>query len=194
MIRLRTFFLLLGLSTTTAVAGCAADAPEALSDDGEGAAIAEEQDLTAGGDWNCTGKEDHQRSSGGASVRTVRVAAHPAAGFDRFVMEFRRGDDPSSYLIRRQADPVFYGTGEGPGSRVAVKGDDGLAVIFLGETMEAAKGPKRLSVAGGTAIQEAAEYEDFESNVEWGLGTKKNACFKTFTLANPPRLVVDVKR
>jgi hypothetical protein len=31
-------------------------------------------------------------------------------------------------------------------------------------------------------------------HVAWALGTQRNPCFRTWTLANPPRLIVDVER
>lgn len=180
-------------------AGCAGSDESSTgdSDDAdEAAAIAEEQDLTTSEAWKCTGDIDHTNGrSNNTQLKKVRAAAHPEGGYDRFVMEFAKGGFPDMYLIHRQAEPVFYGPGEGEGSRFKVKGDDGLEVIFMGERGDfTPHGPDRIAVAGGKGILEAAEYEDFEANVSWGLGTKKNACVRSFTLANPPRLVVDVQR
>jgi hypothetical protein len=40
-------------------------------------------------------------------------------------------------------------------------------------------------------LKEARQTEDFEGYVSWGLGLSQPACMRTFTLVDPPRLVVD---
>jgi hypothetical protein len=51
-----------------------------------------------------------------------------------------------------------------------------------------------LTFANAKGIKEVAQYDQFEGNDEWALGTQKNPCFRTSTLLDPPRLIVDVKR
>ena len=55
-------------------------------------------------------------------------------------------------------------------------------------------GPRRFESTTTNVIQEAAQVEDFEGTVHWGLGLSNQVCFRVTRLADPPRLVVDVKR
>jgi hypothetical protein len=40
-------------------------------------------------------------------------------------------------------------------------------------------------------LNEARLTGDFEGYLSWGLGLSRAACLRTFTLLDPPRLVVD---
>jgi hypothetical protein len=165
-------------------------------DDGDDADRSEEgtsaEALSA---FRCDGTTDTNHSgigNGQGSLRTVRASAHPAQGFDRFVMEFERGVAPDAYVVAPQAGTVFYGTGE---NETHVEGQAGIAVIFQNSLMKSSyAGPRRLRVANAKGIKEVAQYDQFEGNDEWALGTQRNPCFRTFTLLDPPRLIVDVKR
>ncbi len=52
-------------------------------------------------------------------------------------------------------------------------------------------GPTDITHADFLVLKEARNTEDFVGYVSWGLGLAKAACMRTFTLADPPRLVVD---
>jgi hypothetical protein len=43
------------------------------------------------------------------------------------------------------------------------------------------------------SLAEVRVLEDFEGQVSLGLGVKQTACYRVSVLANPARLVIDVK-
>jgi hypothetical protein len=174
-----------------ALVGCAATpAGDDSVDLADEAVVSSSDALTS---FRCDATDDVSHSDGGegGSLRAIRASAHPEAGFDRFVMEFEPGVSPDAYLVKR-AGTVFINTAGDP---VRVEGQDGIAVIFMHGTMISTyHGPERIRFAGAKGIKEAVQYDQFEGNIEWGLGTQKNPCFRTTTLLDPPRLIVDVKR
>jgi hypothetical protein len=177
---------------TLGLVGCAAE-PASTGDDTEAVSVTEAGE-TALPAFRCDGStvESHDHSGDGGSLHAIRTSAHPAEGFDRFVMEFEPGVNPNAYIVAPQKGTSFFGTGE---DETTVRGVDGIAVIFMNSMMESSyTGPRRVSVANGKGMLEVAQYDQFEANDEWGIGTPKNACFRAFTLQSPPRLIVDVKR
>jgi hypothetical protein len=124
--------------------------------------------------------------TGVANVTTARVA--PQSGYDRFVLQF---DSPvPSYTVKRQATPVFS---NGPsGQTITLSGTSGVLVQVSSATgANTFTGPTDFTHAEYPVLKEARQTEDFEGHVSWGLGLGKNACLRSFTLADPARLVVD---
>jgi hypothetical protein len=187
--------LLVSCLAAPAVVGCAA-APTG-NESSESADLSDEaveSSTDALTSFRCDATDDtsHSTKGEGGSLHAVRASAHPEAGFDRFVMEFEPGVSPDDYLVTRNGGTVFYGTGE---QSTKVQGEDGIAVIFKnGEMLSTYHGPLRVRFADAKGIKEAAQYDQFEGNIEWALGTQRNPCWRTTTLQNPPRLIVDVKR
>lgn len=109
-------------------------------------------------------------------------------GYDRFVLQF---DSPvPTYTVKRQATPVFP---LGPsGQSITLSGTAGALV-----RVHSATGANTFSSSTDIThteylvLREARQTEDFEGYVSWGLGLTKQACLRTFTLTDPPRLVVD---
>jgi len=140
------------------------------------------------------------KPAGYGQITDVRATAHPE--YDRWVMEFEGDGGVPNFRVAKQANTSFTGPGEGPGSDFQLQGQAGLKVSVnpasgwdTGAGHPSFSGSRRFIVPGGTALTEAGEYEDFEGYVGWGLGLRSaNACFRAFKLANPPRLVVDVKK
>jgi hypothetical protein len=117
---------------------------------------------------------------------TGRVAQQ--AGFDRFVLQFDSA--VPTYTVKRQASPVF--TLGGSGQPVTLSGTAGALVRVHSATgANTFTGSTDLSHGEFPVLKEARQTEDFEGYVAWGLGLSKPACLRTFTLADPPRLVVD---
>ncbi len=189
-----SFLALVAFAASAAfITGCATDTIDQPDD--QATLADEESDLTSSAPFICDGKADQAHEPGKSGlVVAARAAAHPEGGYDRFVLQFQAGTQPKQYYVASEGSTSFPGTGEGTPLRV--KGEGGIRVVFQGSMMEGNgyAGAKRFSVANGTGIKEAAMIEEFESNAEWALGTKKSPCFRTTTLLNPPRLVVDVKR
>ncbi|MEO9048343.1 MAG: hypothetical protein ABI334_01850 [Candidatus Dormiibacterota bacterium] len=125
-------------------------------------------------------------ATGVANVVTARMAEQQ--GYDRFVLQF---DSPvPTYTVKRQATPVFP---LGPsGQSITLSGTAGALV-----RVHSATGANTFSSSTDIThteylvLREARQTEDFEGYVSWGLGLTKQACLRTFTLTDPPRLVVD---
>jgi hypothetical protein len=125
-------------------------------------------------------------STGNANVTGVRAAQQ--AGYDRFVMQFNT--KVPSYTVKRQAKPIFK-TG-GSGQPITLTGIAGVLVQVHSATGASSyTGPTDLSHPEFLVLSEAHLTEDFEGYVSWGLGLNRRACMRTFTLTDPPRLVVD---
>jgi len=124
--------------------------------------------------------------TGVANVVAARVA--PQAGYDRFVLQF--DSMVPTYSVKRQASPVFP---SGPsGQTLTLSGTSGVLVRVHSATgANTFTGPTDISHGEYPIVKEARQTEDFEGYVSWGLGLGKAACLRTFTLADPARLVVD---
>jgi hypothetical protein len=124
--------------------------------------------------------------TGVANVTAARVGQQ--AGFDRFVLQFDSA--VPSYSVKRQASPVF--TLGGSGQPITLSGTSGALVRVHSATgANTFTGSTDLSHGEYQVLKEARQTEDFEGYVAWGLGLSKQACMRTFTLIDPPRLVVD---
>jgi hypothetical protein len=123
---------------------------------------------------------------GVANVVTARVAAQ--VGYDRFVLQF--DSLVPSYTVKRQASPMFNAGASG--QTITLSGTSGALIKITSATGASTfTGPTDFTQAGFLVLKEARQTEDFERHVSWGMGLGKTACLRTFTLADPPRLVVD---
>ena len=124
--------------------------------------------------------------TGVANVVAARVA--PQAGYDRFVLQF--DSTVPSYTVKRQASPVFPSGASG--QTLTLSGTSGALVRVHSATgANTFTGSTDITHGEYQVLKEARQTEDFEGNVSWGLGLGKPACLRTFTLADPARLVVD---
>ena len=123
---------------------------------------------------------------GVANVVTARVSAQ--VGYDRFVMQF--DSLVPSYTVKRQASPAF--SAGASGQTISLSGTAGALIKVTSATgANTFTGPTDFTHAEYVLLKEARQTEDFEGHVSWGMGLGKPACLRTFTLADPPRLVVD---
>lgn len=116
------------------------------------------------------------------SVTAVRVGAQPA--FDRVVIDFSGG--VTSY----QVSYVDQITADGSGDPVPAQGAAFVQIALNGVTEPFPSGAQTPNLPGILQVVDAGL--GFEGTVSYGLGTTKAAGFRAFTLADPPRLVVDV--
>jgi hypothetical protein len=118
----------------------------------------------------------------------VRVAEHES--FDRIVLEFK-GTGTPGWSVHYVDEAVLEGSGE----RVPLDGDAVLDLSASGTVWPAPgyyDGPRRLEPATGVVddVYVAGTFEGY-TQVLVGIGGHR-VPFRTFTLAGPPRLVVDV--
>jgi hypothetical protein len=130
-------------------------------------------------------------SSGGnpgvASLTGIRLAEQ--IGYDRMVLQF--DSRVPSYTAKRQARPTFKSSGSG--QSVTLSGAAGLLVQIHSATAATYDGSKDVTHSDFSVLVEARVVDDFEGYLSWGLGLSRAACIRTFTLSNPPRLVIDLK-
>jgi hypothetical protein len=127
-----------------------------------------------------------------ALLRAVRTASHE--GFDRVVFEFGGARLPG-YHVEYVDKPVRQC---GSGAAVPVAGDAWLRVRLTPANAHTERGEatvKDLSRRTGYAnLKELKSLCDFEAEVEWVLGLASPNRYRVLELANPARLVVDVKK
>jgi hypothetical protein len=120
-------------------------------------------------------------------VNALRTGSH--AGYDRVTIQFKNGL-PGSISIRPQAGTTFDQSPSGMAVKVA--GRHGILVIIRGADAHTAYSGLRDIKKSFPGLAEVRVLEDFEGQVSLGLGVKQTACYRTYLLANPARLVIDV--
>lgn len=126
--------------------------------------------------------------AGSANLTGVRLAEQ--IGFDRVVLQF--DTKVPSYTVKRQAKPAFKNGASG--QAVTLSGAAGVLVQVHSATASGSyTGATDLVHSDYRLLIEARIVEDFEGYLSWGLGLTKPACFRAFTLSDPPRLVIDFK-
>jgi hypothetical protein len=122
-----------------------------------------------------------------AYVNAVRTGAH--TGYDRFVIQFNNGQ-PTSIDLRPQTGTTFMRSPRG--DTVTLAGMVGLQVVIRGADGHTSyNGPTDIKT-GDARLIEVRQLEDFEGQVQWGLGLAGTPCYRGFMLSNPTRLVIDV--
>lgn len=139
--------------------------------------------------------DDFPATSADAALLTD-VSVGEDQGFDRVVLELR-GQVPSW-----QVEPVEPPIYEQPsGIRRAVAGDAHLRITMApasGVDLRGARpeetytGPERIALEG-SAVVEIVQTSDFENRLAWVLGLTGDAEYGVAELANPPRIVIDVR-
>jgi hypothetical protein len=125
-------------------------------------------------------------TAGIANETRVRVGAQ--FGYDRFVLEF--DTSVPAYTVKRQNSPVF--SVGSSGQTITLSGTAGALVqVHTATGQNTYNGPIDFVHTDYLVLNEARLTGDFEGYLSWGLGLKAAACLRTFTLADPPRLVVD---
>ena len=132
------------------------------------------------------------------TLTDVRVGAHPeSGGWDRIVFEF---DDVEGFPGAHPGGIVQY-TDEvaqcGSGEPVEVEGDALLEVRLDATQAHDEQGNLTIDAiemeGPGNSIIEALSFCDFEGVVQWAIGTPGEQNFKVAFLADPARIVIDIK-
>jgi hypothetical protein len=125
-------------------------------------------------------------SAGGASLTGVRTSEQ--IGFDRLVFQFNSA--VPSYLVKRQAKPVFKGAPSG--QAITLSGASGVLVsVHTASAAGSYSGPTDIAHSDFHVLVEVKIVEDYEGYLAWGVGLTKPACMRAFTLSDPARLVID---
>jgi hypothetical protein len=118
----------------------------------------------------------------------VRAGRHPS--FDRVVFEFNHALPGATVQYRTVRT-------QGRGNELPLLGRVFLAVDFTGADAHDDNGEPSFAQTGGMMLNfptltQVGFAGDFESHVTFGLGLSARAGFRVVTLANPPRLVIDL--
>ncbi|MEP6753079.1 MAG: hypothetical protein ABI959_10065 [Candidatus Dormiibacterota bacterium] len=121
-------------------------------------------------------------------VDALRTGSH--VGYDRVVVQFKNGQ-PGSISIRPQAGTTFNQSPSGQAMKVL--GRHGILVIIRGADVHTSYAGARDFKTKYAGLAEMRVLEDFEGQVSLGLGVNQTSCYRVAVLANPARLVIDVK-
>lgn len=126
-------------------------------------------------------------ASGTVSIVGVSVAA--GDGFDRIVVTF---DGDAIPPIRLDAvTPPF--TSDPSGLPLSVSGRSFVRLVMTGASgVGTYGGPVELAL-DGRPMQAFVEQGDFEAVTSWIAGLASPSCMRVTTLANPTRLVIDLR-
>ena len=124
-----------------------------------------------------------------AQSQLTNVTAGDHDGFTRVVFTF--ADAVPGYSLKPASPPFVQ---DGSGARVAVRGSAFLALRLLARAHDdAGKSAAPVAIAGvSSTLLEVRRTGDFEGVVNYVLGLNGAKAFRTFTLAFPSRLVVDI--
>jgi hypothetical protein len=122
-----------------------------------------------------------------ALVDAIRTGAH--SGYDRLAVQFSNGQ-PNTIELRPQAGTTF--TRSPRGDTVTLAGLSGIQVVIQGADGHTSySGPTDIKT-GSSSLLEVRQLEDFEGQVQLGLGVSGTPCYRAFILNSPTRLVIDV--
>lgn len=139
-----------------------------------------------------TDRDEQEASGGPLSVTQVRVARHD--GYDRVVFELdgREPGEPG-WTVQYVDDPRRDGSGE----PVEVEGEATLVVLVSGVGYPFDTGAEEaqgVSLPADTEVVQDVELGAvFEGVYEAFVGTSREAPFRVFRLADPARVVVDIR-
>lgn len=126
-----------------------------------------------------------------AILRAVRTAEH--TGFDRVVFEFAEGALPGYHLA--YVDAALYACGSG--AEVKVAGAAQLSVRLEPARAHDDRGNVTIADRRRTlalpALKSLTIICDFEAQVEWVLGLSARTPYRVIELAEPTRLVIDIR-
>lgn len=130
---------------------------------------------------------------GTALLRDVRIGIHPEeGGWDRIVFEFAGNLPPGAVAYV----PAVAACGSG--APVTLPGAAILTVRFTQTAAHTAAGQPSVArttiTSPGETIREARQTCDFEGEVAWAIGLTDRRRFKVTLLAQPRRVVIDIKQ
>lgn len=138
------------------------------------------------------GVTDADHAVTGAALLTD-VATSTNEGFDRLVLEFE-GEEMPSYHIEYIDRPVIQC---GSGEPVEIEGEGWLAVRLEPANAHTEQGVATISERSSRpalgVLRQLTMTCDFEAQVQWVMGVTSPNLYRVMELADPTRLVVDVR-
>jgi hypothetical protein len=128
-----------------------------------------------------------------ALLERVAVAAHD--DYDRVVFQFKKG--LPGYRVEYVEPPLRE---DGSGNLVKLAGNHFVVVrmepasgfdLSVPEGELVYTGPRRITGAGTSVVNEVVRTGDFEAVLTWAIGLDERVPFRVLTLQDPARIVVD---
>ncbi len=150
--------------------------------------------------WGNDGEDGFEnRIYGNYLLKEVRVGSHPE--YDRFVMEFREEPDepdgtPDSYTVA-WATEIPRSMGEGA-PMFTDQSAAYLEIYALGYAWDREDPstignlPGSVSSSRTSNMKEVVSDGEFEGMLHWVIAAEEQVGFRVLSIANPPRLVVDI--
>ena len=110
--------------------------------------------------------------------------------YDRLVIDFANGVPSDVRVVMSKGTMFRLSPSDMP---VTLKGQNGISVLIKGADLHTSYQGSRDILTGFAGLTEVRVLEDFEGQVQLGLGVNGPACARVFFLNNPDRLVVDVQ-
>lgn len=165
--------------------------PSGAPVEGSSADDPDDDDEITSAQWTVGIVDERREVTGSALLTEVRIAGNE--GFDRFVLEFEHDEIPS-YRIEYIDRPVRQC---GSGHTVEIAGDAWLSIRLEPADAHTVDGQSTLEDRSLdpelTVVRELRITCDFEAQVEWVLGVSTPNRFRVMELADPARLVIDVR-
>jgi hypothetical protein len=143
-----------------------------------------------GAEWTAADTEQERTVTGAALLRAMRTARHD--GFDRIVLDFG-GDDVPAYRISYIDSPVRQC---GSGNEVPMAGEGWLSITVQPANAHTEQGEptirERERAPALPVLLELKLICDFEAVVEVVAGVAAAERYRSFVLASPNRLVIDI--
>lgn len=149
-----------------------------------------EPNAVMGAEWTAADTDEERPATGAALLRAMRTARHD--GFDRVVLDFG-SDEAPGYRISYIDRPVRQC---GSGNEVPVAGDGWLSITVQPANAHTEQGEptirERERAPGLPVLLELKLICDFEAMVEVVAGVASPEQYRSFVLASPNRLVIDI--
>jgi hypothetical protein len=144
-----------------------------------------------GDEWTASVVSATHQVTGVATLTVARLARNE--GFDRLVLEFG-GDELPSYRVEYVDQPVIQC---GSGDPIRLQGDGVLLVRMEPARAHDDEGrptiAERITRPALPVVVESRIICDFEAHLDWALGVATPNRFRVLELAQPSRLVVDIR-
>ena len=149
--------------------------------------------LPVGGTTTVTTRAVPAGSTAQGILKEVRTGLHPEIASERIVFEFQAGVLPAA-----RVEYIAAAQQCASGMNVAIAGGAVLNVVFTSAVAHDTAGKATIlaatTIGTGAPITEAKQTCDFEGQVAWAVGVKAKQAFVVSQLADPPRLVIDIKQ
>jgi hypothetical protein len=173
------------------IVACSAEAPADDLAVGEGAA----SETAAPPSFVCVASQGIAGGGEGDPGRITNVRVAPHDGFDRVVLDIAAGTAAGEVIVSKNKGMTFTGEADEEEFRDGppqVAGNAALHVLVKG-TQGGGSAPQDVTPTSTKNIRQVHSFGSFEGDHDYLIGLEREACYRTFRLENPSRIVIDVQ-